>query len=188
MPQRCKCKFTGEWGNVDIFIKTEYGYFKDEESYHAWLVEKRERERIHELHKQIVGIIAYEFLGCPEDTPPPGSIMYHLKKYSGYSFETIYETIKFKYDDIKWAMEHKEFRSVAGQVAYIFAIISNNILEVHKKMKLEQERAERRRKLHEQPDLATEMIVDSINSESETSPTLNKNKNLKKFLEEGDDY
>lgn len=188
MPRRCKCKYTGEWGDIERFVKTKYGYFKDEAAYQGWLVEKEKRARLDEARNEIIHIIAFDFLGCPEGTPPPRLIFKKIQELKDYGYDAILETIKVKYDSIKWASTHKTFRDTSGQIAYIFAIISNNILNVYKKLKAEKEREARKQKLREQPDLNTEMIVDGINIDDGKPKLINKNTNLKKFLEEGDDY
>ena len=188
MPRKCKCKYTGEWGDVEHFIKTESGYFKDNEAYQEWLVEEEKREQMKVMRNKIVNIIAFDFLGCPEGTPPPRMIFKKIQDLKGYGYDAILETIRLKYNDIKWVSTYKTFDSTQHHIAYIFAIISNNILDSYKKLKLEKEREARKKKLQEQPDLNAEMIVEDINVGGDTPKVINKNTNLKKYLEEGDDY
>lgn len=186
MPQRCKCKLTGEWGDVERFIKTEYGYFKDEAAYQEWLDAKQKLDKINETRIEVAETIVNGLMGYPEGTPFPSYVFKKIDEFKSYGYDVILETIKYKYSDIKWAMDHKTFVNASQQIGYIFAIISNNIMSIYKRVRAEKEREIRRQKLREEPDLSAEMIVDEINSESPVQKK--KNKNLKKFLEEGDDY
>lgn len=61
----------------------------------------------------------------------------------GFSYETILITFKLLKNQILKSIEKKNFESEVGKTRYIAAIISNNIMDIHKRIQYKKQQAEK---------------------------------------------
>jgi hypothetical protein len=99
------------------------------------------------------------------------NIKYIDKLIKIYPYTSVYETFIQCKSKIIWALENKQFKDDIGRIAYVFAIIENQIFDVHKKA---QERPKQHTKEHE-------IDVDFMNSVQQTP---NKKKDLSQYFDE----
>lgn len=175
MSRVVKCQITGEKGTSDTFYKVGRKYYKSKEIYDHWFEES-------EARKELIDIIAKDFFNCEPGQEPPPMIYSEIKRLNFYSNKTILHTVKVKYDDIMWAIQHKEFNTTASKVKYIFAIIGNGIIDVYK---AEQniERAKRRRQAKEVNELSD---ADDLNFVESLDQKQSRKRDISKFLEDED--
>lgn len=139
---RCKCFYSGESGWNDEFVRKpvgkQYRYFKSEEVYAEYLKEKEKQQELNnkkqELHMSIATLLNYKFL--------PPFLLKKINELTEYfDLEVVAETFRQQKDTIDyWLNQGDKFKSEAGKVNYMMAIIKNNIIEVDKQWKLEQKR------------------------------------------------
>lgn len=168
MSRKVKCFITGEEGTSDTFVKIGSHYYKSQAVYDEYRHEADTR-------KTIVNIIANDFLGYQSGQKFPAYIQKKLNEFGYYSNDIILATIEKHYDNIKYYMENKQFKNDTGKIAYIFAIISNNINDVNKEYQW--------KKKTEQQEHKTEMI--SL-PETDISSAPVKAKDISSWLEEDD--
>lgn len=167
MSRKVKCYVTGEEGTNDTFVKIGTHYYKSQAVYDEY------RHEI-DTRKTIVTKIAMDFLGYQCGQKFPTYIQNKLNELKFYSNDVILATIDKYYDTIKYYMDNKEFKNESGKIAYIFAILSNNINDVYKSYRV----AKKETKEHK-----TEMI---------SSTTINlptpkvKGKDISDWLEDDD--
>jgi len=136
MSRPCKCFYSGEQGNTDIFVKRPVGkqhkYFKSEEVYQKFIKEKELKDK---LHTQIAEILNYK----DKQMLPP-----FLKKELNrlldiYNLEVIIETFRANANTINyWLNQDGKFKNEANKINYMIAIIKNNINDVYKKWQQDQ--------------------------------------------------
>lgn len=125
MGRKCKCHITGEIGTTDTFIKIGNYYYKNQYVYD-------ESNRLKEERKQLIDYICRKFLHYSEGQPFPTILSKKLNELSFYDNAVILETFKVCESDILYWMEHKNFDSDYGKIAYMFAIIGNRIADVNR--------------------------------------------------------
>lgn len=130
--RRVKCYATGEYGTDLTFVKIDGHYYKDEFTYERYIKNKEYRTLVYDK--------LADFLGYQKGQIFPGIVHKKLKDLEFYGFECIYKTICKKENDILWALNHKDFRNDMGRIAYMFAIIDNNINDVYKSMRTAKKR------------------------------------------------
>jgi len=137
MSRKVKCYVTGETGTNDTFVKIGSHYYKSQAVYDAY------RHEI-DTRKAIISIIAKDFLNYTDGQKFPPYIQTKLNELSFYSNDVILATIEKTKNSIIYYTTNKEFRNEAGKIAYIFAIIANNINDINKeyKAKLQSEKRE----------------------------------------------
>lgn len=62
-----------------------------------------------------------------------------IGKKEGYTYEVILEAIKFCEKDITYALSKKEFKTESSRVAYVMAILRNNLEQVHNNVKRDEQ-------------------------------------------------
>ena len=70
-------------------------------------------------------------LGYEEGMKPNTYIFKLLRELKGYGYDVIYDTMIEKTKDIQWALNTKSFRDETNKIKYIFAIITNNAMDVY---------------------------------------------------------
>lgn len=97
-------------------------YYCSEDEYNKQQEEIKQRDKCYETIKDILGIS----LVTPE-------MIKQLKIVrENYDYPVIIKTFKFKEDDIRWAVNNKDFTNTYSKFRYILAIILNNIEDVKK--------------------------------------------------------
>lgn len=167
MSRKCKCQITGEIGTTDTFVKINGKYYKSQEVY------DQHKTNI-ELYKKIVNIIAEEFLNYDRNQVFPTLLTKKLKELEFYPNEVILKTVEKNYETIKYWMNVKDFSNDVGRISYIFAIIKNNINDVYKKWKTENEK---HKTIDNTIKNITDINIDVINNNPQQ-------KDLRKWLEE----
>lgn len=129
--RKCKCQLTGEYGTTDTFYKAEDGkYYKTKELYEARKKEKEDR-------KAVIERFAVDFLDYKTGQVFPSVLTKKLKELEFYGYNVINRTIDKCYEAIQYSLRTKSFRSDINKIAYIFAIIKNNINDVYREFKKE---------------------------------------------------
>lgn len=132
MARIVKCQITHEVGNTDIFVKIGGKYYKSQEIYDNY-------KKQTELHKKIVDIIVNDFLDYQQGQIFPTMLLKKLKELDFYPNEVVLKTIENNHDNICYWMNKKEFSNDIGKISYIFAIIKNNINDIYKNWKRNQQ-------------------------------------------------
>lgn len=144
-PRMVKCYVTGEYGWPDEFIKRDGRWWKDQETYDEY---QTNLMYYHKIKDMICDLLDYE----------PGQIFptvfaKKLKELDFYGYECIYKTFLIHEKDLMFWTHHKEFDTDYGKIAYIFAIVKNNINDVYRQMKKEKRQQEiQERKVYDAPD------------------------------------
>lgn len=132
MSRKCKCQLTGEYGTTDTFYKAEDGkYYKTKELYEARKKEKEDR-------KAVIERFAVDFLDYKTGQVFPSVLTKKLKELEFYGYDVINRTIDKCYEAIQYSLRTKSFNSDANKIAYIFAIIKNNINDVYRDVQREE--------------------------------------------------
>ena len=126
MGRKVKCHITGAWGTSDTFVKIGNHYYKNQYVYD-------EDHRLKEERKQLIDYICKKFLHYADGQPFHTSLPKKLNELSFYDNTVILETFKTCESDILYWLEHKNFTNDYGKIAYMFAIIGNNIADVNRK-------------------------------------------------------
>ena len=126
MGRKVKCHITGAWGTSDTFVKIGNHYYKNQYVYD-------EDHRLKEERKQLIDYICKKFLHYADGQPFHTSLPKKLNELSFYDNAVILETFKTCESDILYWLEHKNFTNDYGKIAYMFAIVGNNIADVNRK-------------------------------------------------------
>ena len=167
MARKVKCAVTGKYGTSDEFVKIDGKYYSSYEVY-------AEYAKSAEYWKKVVDKLACEFLGYKEGQPFPTLLTKRLKDLDFYDNETIYKTVLYSEDAIRYSMQMKNFANDHARISYIMAILKANINTVFKQV------LEERRQLKKQPsqtNIDIDGMDDAINPRQKT-------KDLSKYLEE----
>jgi hypothetical protein len=133
MARKVKCRITGEVGTSDVFIKVDKYYYKSQDIYDAYIAEK-------ELENKILDLVMLDILSYNSTSSNPSLIRKKLNElHENFSYEAIYETILAKSGVIKSTIKDKDFATQYQMIAYIFAIITNNISDIAKEIKVKQQ-------------------------------------------------
>jgi len=84
-------------------------------------------------------------MGYKKGQKIPSYLFRKMQEYEPNSigYPVLLETIKACRESIEWAVSNKEFDGEMAKIAYVFAIISNNYMDVGKRMKQERGSAEK---------------------------------------------
>lgn len=162
--RRVKCYATGEYGTDLTFVKIGDHYYKDKETFEKYTRNNHYRTLTYE--------VLSDFLGYQKGQIFPGVVHRRLKKLEFYGFECIYQTIVVNRSSIEWALRTKDFKNDISALAYIFAIIDNNINDVYKKMRSQNKKTA----LPESTDYAKSVNLADIG-------TSKKGRDISEFLE-----
>ena len=173
--RKCKCQATGEWGRTTYFVKKGNKYFKSEEVYQGWLEERKSREEVGRIFME-------EILECPGNAANIPYINSKIKSFEKYTYKVLLETMIKCRDRIMYVKQHKQFKNSRNLINYICAILADNIVDVYKKNQ-QKKRTDQQLKL--QDSKITNDFIDELNSS--TNGIKHTNKNIKRFLEDGDD-
>ena len=165
MARRVKCQITKEIGNSDIFYKADNGlYYKSKELYEEYKTEA-------EYRRKIIDFFCIELLGYEKGCAFPTVLTKKLESLSAYSNKTIWATILYKEDDLRyWASVEGKFKNDYGKICYLFVIIVNSINEVQKMVKAKE------KQLTSAVEIPPE--IEDISNKT------NQNKDISKWLEE----
>lgn len=168
--RKCKCQLTGEYGTTDTFYKAEDGkYYKTKELYEARKKEKEDR-------KAVIERFAVDFLDYKTGQVFPSVLTKKLKELEFYGYDVINCTIDKCYEAIQYSLRTKSFNSDVNKIAYIFAIIKNNINDVYREV----QREENKQKAFAETDTPfNDVDIENIQVQHEE-------KDIKKWLEEDD--
>ena len=125
MAKKVKCAVTGEYGLSGEYIKINGRYYKNQQIYDA---DKRKKD----VRKQLIEHICVEYLGYSDGQPFPPILPKKLKELEFYDNEIILETFRQKANDIRYALNTKQFNNDFGRVSYMFAVVKNSIADVKK--------------------------------------------------------
>lgn len=139
MSRSVKCYVTGEIGTNDTFVKIGCHYYKSRAVYEKY------RHEI-DTRNAVVSMIAVKFLGYQRGQKFPAYIQKKLNEFSFYSYDVILRTFEKCSDSIIYYMSKKEFRNESGKIAYIFAVLSNNINDVNKELEWDKKAQEKESK------------------------------------------
>ena len=121
-------------------------YFFSEEDYKKYISE------IEYMHK-ITEFVAYDILGFKTIPGSIGGLIgKKVNELKPYTYEVIYETFLKCAKSIESAMRSKNFKSDWNRLAYIFAIIANNINDVNRQISSQKAAAAKEAKLPEADD------------------------------------
>ena len=169
MARRVVCKITKEHGFSDEFVKIEGKYYKSQKIYDDWFNNKIARE-------EFIRMFATEFLNYKKGQVFPTILCKKLKELEFYGFDVINETVKRCRSDIDYVLTHKDFGNKDSlKISYIFGIIKNNINDVYKEIVKENNAPK-----------VEHFIDDTVDIEN--IQTTHKEKNIKKWLEDDDDW
>ena len=168
MSRKVRCRITGEYGLSDEFVKIDGKYYKSKKLYDTWFKEKADREAFIEM-------FATEFLGYGKGQVFPTILCKKLKELEFYGFDVINKTVKKCQSSIEYAITYKDFNNDSAKISYIFAIIKNNINDVYKQIVKENNASK-----------VEHFIDDTVDIEN--IQTTHKEKNIKKWLEDDDDW
>ena len=165
MGRKVKCRITNEIGDSNVFYKADNGlYYKSKELYDEY---KQEAE----YRRKIIDFFCLELLGYEKGCTFPTILTKKLESLSAYSNKTIWATILYKEDDLRyWASVEDKFKNDYGKICYLFVIIVNHINEVQKKIK-----AQKRAYI---PTVETPPEIEDISNQT------NQNKDISQWLEE----
>ena len=166
MARKVKCVITGEYGTSDTFVKINGKYYSSYEVYAEYV-------KSAEYWKKTVDLLACEFLGYKEGEPFPTILTKRLKSLDFYDNETIYRTVLYSEDAIKYSMQMKNFANDYSRISYIIAILRANINKVWKQV------LEERRQLKKQPS-QTNIDIDGM---EEVKNPKQKTKDISKFVD-----
>lgn len=76
-----------------------------------------------------------DILGYQEGMKMPTVAYKKLKEFESYGYDVVLDTICNQVDSINYFMNTKSFNSEYGRVAYVFAIIQNNIMDEYNRKK-----------------------------------------------------
>lgn len=128
--KKVTCAVTKEKGTEDTFYKApDDKWYKSKEIYEEY---KFQTDCWKEILRRFEVYLDYE-----KGQPFPTLLTRKLKELKFYTNEVILETIKENEKSILWAIENKNFSSSQNKIFYIFAILSNNIADVNKRIKNE---------------------------------------------------
>jgi len=145
MARKVKCQITGEYGTSDTFYKASNGhYYKSKEIYEQ---DKKDKK----YYSLIKDTICFEFLGYQKGQKFPTTLTKKLKELSFYPNEVIYKTIQDQKENIEYWILRKDFSSDYGKIAYIFAIITNNINDVYRNWKINQHQQIKQEQWQDEP-------------------------------------
>lgn len=164
--RKVKCCVTGEYGTDLTFIKINGHYYKDQSTYDNYTKNNTYRVLVYDK--------LAEFLGYRKGQIFPGIVHKKLKALEFYGFECVYQTICEEENAIIWALNYKDFRNDIGRIAYLFAIIDNNINDVYKSMRNVKKQLP---KVSESVDYVEELNLEKIG-------TSKKGRDISAFLEE----
>lgn len=167
MARRVKCYATGEIGTDKTFVRIDNKWFRDKATYEKWRVN-------NDYRWKTVDLIA-EILGYQKGQVFPTVVHKKLKELEFYGYRCVYETILRQRKTIQWYMENKDFDSDYNRIAYMFAIIKNNINDVYRDMKKLADEKHRRAKKVNALDIADPMEVENAGTVA---------KNISKWLED----
>lgn len=161
---------TGEYGTTDIFYKAEDGkYYKTKELYEAWKKEKEDR-------KAVIERFAVDFLDYKTGQVFPTVLTKKLKELEFYGYDVINRTIDKCYEAIQYSLRTKSFYNDVNKIAYIFAIIKNNINDVYRDVQREDNKQK----------AFTETNIPFNDVDIENIQVQHEEKDIKKWLEEDD--
>lgn len=167
MARKVKCAVTGKIGTSDTFVKIDGKYYSSYDVY-------AEYAKSAEYRKKIIDKLAGEFLGYKEGQAFPTLLTKRLKDLDFYDNETIYKTVIYSEDAIRYSMKMKNFANDHARISYIMAILKANINTVFKQVIAE------RRELKKQPS-QTNIDIDGMD---ESKNPIQKTKDLSKFVED----
>lgn len=128
---RVKCVDTGEYSTSDKAYKGQNGkYYSSKEAY-----DKTKEEASYRF--QSIDYLSF-LLGYDKDIPAPTFLYKKLEEMKKCGYKVIYKTIEQHEDDIKWALENKEFKNETAKISYIMAILRNNVIDVYKEEKAQE--------------------------------------------------
>ena len=104
-------------------------YYTSEEAYKNY-------SRNEEFRKKFVDEMA-AVLGYKPGMVFPTSLSRCLKDLKAFGYEAVYETFKLKEREITWAIQNKTFTNEYNRVAYLMAIIKNNVADEYRKLQLQ---------------------------------------------------
>lgn len=128
---KVKCKICGKKIDRDSafkIVKKQKSrnlnlYYCNEEEYNESQEEITQRNKCYDVIKDILNI--------PLVTPSMIKQLNTIREY--YDYVVITKTFKTKEEDIKWAINNKDFKNEHNKFKYILVIILNNIEDVKKK-------------------------------------------------------
>ena len=80
----------------------------------------------------------YDVLEYKKDLKPPTYLYKKLKEFAGFGYDVVYDTILDQWENMEWAIHHKEFQSEINKIAYIMSIVQNHLMDIYKQRKCEQ--------------------------------------------------
>ena len=126
--RQVKCRDTGILVSASDAWKAPDGKYYSSQGAFNHLIHEREYKQkcLEELGN---------LLGYSEGQKFPTIVAKKLKEYESYGYEVVLKTILDKKEIIGYAIDTKNFNSEYNKVAYVMAIITNNINDVYKKFK-----------------------------------------------------
>lgn len=130
-----KCIDTGEKIDKDsafvIYGVSKSGkkttkYFSSEEGYRRFETNKEYRNKIINKYCELLGYKTYKMI--------PTLFYKEMENYKdNIGFDTLYETLCNKTNDIIYALSNKDFGSETAKTMYIFGIVKNHCMEYYRK-------------------------------------------------------
>lgn len=131
MARLVKCFDTNEKISKDLaFVENLNGknrYWSSEQEYNKWTFNNQ--CRINSIN------ILADIFGYSAGMKMPTVAYKKMKELEPYGYDVFEATIRAQKDNIAYALGHKNFSTEYGRVAYVFAIIQNNIMDEYKKKK-----------------------------------------------------
>lgn len=124
--RQVKCQDTGVLVSaLDAWKAPNGKYYSSQGAFEHLVKEKEYRQKCMEK----IGNI----LGYTKGQKFPTIVAKKLKEYETYGYDTVYQTILGKEQDIYNAISNKDFASEYNKTSYIMAIITNSINDFYKK-------------------------------------------------------
>ena len=163
--RQVKCRDTGELVPISDAWKAPDGkYYSSEGAFERLVHDKQCRQ---ECLTELGNILGYF-----EGQKFPTIVAKKLKEYEGYGYDVVLRTIRNKKEAILYSINNKDFSSEYCRVAYVMAIITNNINDVRNAIN-----KEKKAQVASSPIITSDEIEDSI------SPTVNSGvRDISKFL------
>jgi len=99
-----------------------------------------------------------------------------LKECEGYGYDVVYRCMLDKANDIRWAVNNKDFNSEVGKMMYIWAILNNYMNDALKEVVAERRERERKSK--------TTATEESVNVDLDIDNGDQHTVNISRFLED----
>lgn len=123
--RRVKCRDTGEYSTSDVAYKAPDGkYYSSEAAYSSSVIQKESRSQCIELWYELLQYQAWQKM--------PSLVFSKLKSWEPYGYDVVYATMNGERQRINWALVNKQFKNDSQCIAYLCAIIENNLNDYYK--------------------------------------------------------